>query len=498
MRRFVRQLACSRSEPESVSLGTPAHVVSSLRNAMARPCASLARRRLMWRSVLLGAVIASALPVVACRKQPAHVPPPPPAPPPPLSEFCVVPDLAGAQSPAPLLTRAALQLGRVLTHESNQPVGTIVRQSPESGTRVKCGTTVDVWIAVALASPPSPSKPEPPKPEPPRSSGGAPTASARKCQVPRLVGLDLQGAAAMLERLNLRVGRVLYNESTTSRSNVILAQRLDPGLIVPCQTEIAVLVAAPPRKAPAQIRVPSLLGRDRASASQALKAVGLRVGEVVQDHSGRGTGIVLDQSPAPGVPVALGTAVALRIDNLTKPGDRDVPQPAPPVGAGPSGKPMPPVVPDRDPVQTFITQRMQPASAAFFAPSPMQRDEPFEVVLDIAPPTISPEDLAMELSHLAEEKLKAAGLAESNSTESRCHSICTHPGSAANGRQSFRRPSLHDHSEGPARPRGCLWRTRALALDRNAESVWYDQPHGHTQRACHSRRQRDKLQHQQF
>jgi tetratricopeptide (TPR) repeat protein len=75
-----------------------------------------------------------------------------------------------------------------------------------------------------------------------------------------------------------------------------------------------------------------------------------------------------------------------------------------------------PTVAPRDPVQTFITDRMQPASAAFYAPSQMQRDQPSEVLLEIAPPTISPADLAMELSIVADEKLKSTGVSAPRST----------------------------------------------------------------------------------
>jgi hypothetical protein len=70
----------------------------------------------------------------------------------------------------------------------------------------------------------------------------------------------------------------------------------------------------------------------------------------------------------------------------------------------------------RDPLQTFITERMQPASAAFFAPSPMQRDQPSEVSLEIAPPTIAPAHLATELSIVAREKLKSTAVSGPKST----------------------------------------------------------------------------------
>lgn len=44
---------------------------------------------------------------------------------------------------------------------------------------------------------------------------------------------------------------------------------------------------------------------------------------------------------------------------------------------------------------------MQPASAAFFVPSPVGRNEPAEAVLEIRPPSIGPEELQQELERFA-------------------------------------------------------------------------------------------------
>jgi hypothetical protein len=51
----------------------------------------------------------------------------------------------------------------------------------------------------------------------------------------------------------------------------------------------------------------------------------------------------------------------------------------------------------RNPIEAFVRERMQPASAAFFAPSPMKRGEPSETILEIAPPDIRPDQLESEL-----------------------------------------------------------------------------------------------------
>jgi hypothetical protein len=50
-----------------------------------------------------------------------------------------------------------------------------------------------------------------------------------------------------------------------------------------------------------------------------------------------------------------------------------------------------------NPIEEFVRERMQPASAAFFAPSPMQRGQPSEVVLESSPASVSPDQLEREL-----------------------------------------------------------------------------------------------------
>jgi hypothetical protein len=52
---------------------------------------------------------------------------------------------------------------------------------------------------------------------------------------------------------------------------------------------------------------------------------------------------------------------------------------------------------ERDPVGQFIRDRMQPASAAFFVPSPAEREQPIEAVLEISPPATPPEQLEREV-----------------------------------------------------------------------------------------------------
>lgn len=55
------------------------------------------------------------------------------------------------------------------------------------------------------------------------------------------------------------------------------------------------------------------------------------------------------------------------------------------LGCGPHSAP--------DPVASFVRDHMQPGSAAFFVPSPVSRDESVEAILEVGPPSSSPEEL---------------------------------------------------------------------------------------------------------
>jgi beta-lactam-binding protein with PASTA domain len=301
-------------------------------------------------------------------------------------------DRAGA---AEALTSARLVLGEIGERPSDAPSGTVVGQSPSAGTVVKPGMSVQVWLAVPMS-----------------------------IDVPVLVGRREADAAALLRDRRLRVGEIRFRESIEPRG-VVLDQAPQAGRRVDADSTVDLWVATPRRTL-----VPDVRGRSQRAAADALRQAGLVVGDVRERESKASRGTVSDQQPAPGAQVDAGTAVSLSIASpvFVAPTPRPPPvQPSNPAVVRvpeestapalsvPPAKTVAPVVPP-DPVQTFITERMQPASAAFFAPSPMQRDEPSEVFLDIAPPTISPAELAMELSIAAGEKLKSTGVSAPRST----------------------------------------------------------------------------------
>ena len=129
------------------SAGSPSHEGPSQPNAMADFRASTTHCLSRARTGLLGLAFAVPLLLAACAKAPPL--PPSPKPGPPIVD-CRVPDLIEdfEQTIEPQLARAKLHLGNVTGQESNQRPGTVVRQLPPRATTVKCGSRVDVWIAV--------------------------------------------------------------------------------------------------------------------------------------------------------------------------------------------------------------------------------------------------------------------------------------------------------------------------------------------------------------
>ena len=246
---------------------------------------------------------------------------------------CRVPDLLEDRSKevASQLDGAKLRLGRVSNQESAQREGTVVRQLPLRGAKVKCGSAVDVWIAV----------PPPPPPTPPIVD----------CRVPDLIE-DLETAIEpQLERAKLRLRNVIDLESN-QRPGTVLRQLPPRGATVKCWSFVDVWIAVPVTPKPEQpkpelpkpeppkpelpkpeqpkpeqpkpeqpqpdppkpeppkpLSVPSLEGRDQMTATRMLEAAGLHLGEVGRRPSDGPRDLVVSQSPRAGAQVPPETLV---------------------------------------------------------------------------------------------------------------------------------------------------------------------------------------------
>ena len=216
---------------------------------------------------------------------------PPPQPPPPI--VCHVPDLIEdlARSIEPQLEGATLRLGRVSNQESTHREGTVVRQVPSRGAEVKCGSAVDIWIAVP-----------PPQPPPPIV-----------CHVPDL-SEDLEPAIeAQLARAQLRL-RNRTDQESNLRSGTMLRQLPTAGVAVKCGSGVDVWIAVPEPvrpEPPKPVSVPPLEGRDQMAATRVLEAAGLHLGAVGRRPSDGPRDLVVAQAPAPARRCSLAASAGL-------------------------------------------------------------------------------------------------------------------------------------------------------------------------------------------
>ena len=174
------------------------------------------------------------------KRRPRNAPRPPaktvepvsriPQPPPPVSEasqhisICIVPELTDAASARSDLKGNRLTLGSVEKVETDRHrSGTILKQSPAAGAKTRCGSDVDVWVAVAV----------PPK------GDQQPESDVQPCRVPDLLEDRSKEVAPQLEGAKLRLGRV-SNQESTQREGTVVRQLPPRGAKVKCGSAVDV------------------------------------------------------------------------------------------------------------------------------------------------------------------------------------------------------------------------------------------------------------------
>jgi beta-lactam-binding protein with PASTA domain len=214
--------------------------------------------------------------------------------------FVQVPSLTGHQldDVRPQLARAKLQVGQVNTRESDRVRGAIIGQSPASGTRVKCGSPIDVVVAIPI---------------PPRADDVQPETTCF-VPVPDLTGHQLGNVRQLLARAKLDLGKVNTRESDGVRGAVI-GQLPASGRRVRCGSPVDVLIAIPVPQRPDDVQpvppclVPDLTGSGAAETKRQLARAKLELGTVNSRQADRPPATVLDQSPRPGRAVTCGSQV---------------------------------------------------------------------------------------------------------------------------------------------------------------------------------------------
>ena len=178
--------------------------------------------------------------------------------------ICIVPELTDAASARRDLTGKRLTLGSVEKVETDRHrSGTIVKQSPAAGAKIRCGSDVDVWVAVAV----------PPKVDQ-QPESDATVSSARPAR------RSEWGSRSATEGAKLRLGTVGRQEST-HREGTVVKQVPSRGAEVKCGSAVDVWIAVPPPPPPTppivDCRVPDLIEDLETSIEPQLERAKLRL-----------------------------------------------------------------------------------------------------------------------------------------------------------------------------------------------------------------------------
>jgi beta-lactam-binding protein with PASTA domain len=160
--------------------------------------------------------------------------------------------------------------------ESVLPVGTVLDQRPQAGTRVAPGSRVRVVLA-----------------------------KARYVRVPSIIALTLEKARTRIEEggLVLEVGE---RRESDQPAGTVLAQQPRAGTQVAPGSRVRAVLAKVPL-----LRVPSLIGLSQQAAKEKVQRLGLKFQVDRTQESERPAGTVIDQEPKPETVVSLGSRVVV-------------------------------------------------------------------------------------------------------------------------------------------------------------------------------------------
>jgi resuscitation-promoting factor RpfB len=137
------------------------------------------------------------------------------------------------------------------------------------------------------------------------------TTIPKLAKVPALKGLSLTKAKRRLRSAGLEVGDVDRRPSS-KRKGTVLKQGVDKGTELEPGSDVPLVVAAP------LPRVPSVIGKSKASAVRKLKNAGFKVKKETQTTTTGKDGIVLSQSPSRGTRAKPDSVVRIVISNVQR------------------------------------------------------------------------------------------------------------------------------------------------------------------------------------
>jgi serine/threonine-protein kinase len=197
----------------------------------------------------------------------------------------IVPDLAGLSE-----ARAERELARFglnirvdrSEHHADIPEGFVILQTPRANETIKEGRTVEVVLSLG----------------------------ARTERVPEVSGLSLRQARGVLERQNLRVGRVVRVSTTGEARELVIASHPSVGEEVTEGAAVDMVIAVGGSKR--EFAMPDLTGQDLLFIRDKLRDMGFRVtGVRYERRVGVFPNTVIDQTPRPGAMIREGDSIEL-------------------------------------------------------------------------------------------------------------------------------------------------------------------------------------------
>ncbi|HVD94174.1 MAG TPA: PASTA domain-containing protein, partial [Vicinamibacterales bacterium] len=194
-----------------------------------------------------------------------------------------VPNVVGLTQAAATtaITNASLTVGTITTATSlTVPAGSVISQTPVSGTQVNTGSAVALVV-----------------------SSGLP-----KVAVPNVFGLTQAAATTAITNASMTVGTITTATSTTVPAGSVISQTPLSGTQVSTGSAVALEVSS----GVPQVAVPNVVGLTQAAATPAITNASLTVGTITTATSTTvPAGSVISQTPVSGTQVSTGSAVAL-------------------------------------------------------------------------------------------------------------------------------------------------------------------------------------------
>jgi serine/threonine-protein kinase len=204
-----------------------------------------------------------------------------------------VPNLTGQEIRAALELASRSELGLTISgtgHDPSIPPGHIVSQDPDPGVRIRKNRIVRVTV-----------------------SQGTPTVL-----VPDLTGLTARRARLQLTQSGLRMGSISRSHVRHARLDAIVTQTPHPGILVPRDTEVDLLISE--GRLPITYVLPDMTGLPVEEVMDSMRRWGLTSGQISEtenEHLPPGTVVV--HEPGPGMHILEGQVVNLTVSAMPRP-----------------------------------------------------------------------------------------------------------------------------------------------------------------------------------